>query len=73
MSSAQGRVQRPCRVTDDLAEGVVSLLAGIEPRFDESGRETEGSANALTSAEPTLPSRGARLHSTLVQVARLRT
>lgn len=72
VSSAQGRVRRPCRVTEDVAEGVVSLLAGIEPRFDESGCETEGSANVLTSAEPTLPSRGARLHSTLVQVARLR-
>ncbi len=72
VSSAQGRVRRPCRVTEDVAEGVVSLLAGIEPRFDDSGCETEGSANALTSAEPTLPSRGARLHSTLVEVVRLR-
>jgi anaerobic dimethyl sulfoxide reductase subunit A len=68
VSSAQGRVRRPCRVTDDVIEGVVSMLAGIEPRFDETGCETEGSANVLTSAEPTLPSRGARLHSTAVEV-----
>jgi anaerobic dimethyl sulfoxide reductase subunit A len=66
--SAQGRVRRPCRVTEDLAEGVVSLLAGIEPQFDESGCDTAGAANVLTSAAPTLPSRGARLHSTLVEV-----
>jgi anaerobic dimethyl sulfoxide reductase subunit A len=68
--SAQGRLRRPCRVTEDVAQGVVSLLAGIGPRFDESGCETEGSANVLTSAEPTLPGRGARLHSTLVEVTR---
>jgi anaerobic selenocysteine-containing dehydrogenase len=72
VSSAQGTVRRPCRVTGDVAEGVVSLLAGIEPRFDASGCETEGSANVLTSAEPTLPSRGARLHSTAAEVRRAR-
>lgn len=70
--SAQGRVRRPCRVTEDLAEGVVSLLAGIEPQFDESGCDTAGAANVLTSAAPTLPSRGARLHSTLVEVRLVR-
>jgi len=68
VTSAQGRVRCRCRVTADVREGVVSLLAGIEPDFDEDGCEAAGSANVLTSAEPTLPSRGARLHSTMVEV-----
>jgi anaerobic dimethyl sulfoxide reductase subunit A len=68
--SAQGAVRRPCRVTADVMEGVVSLLAGISPEFDESGCDLAGSANVLTCSEPTLPSRGARLHSTLVEVRR---
>jgi hypothetical protein len=49
-------------------EGVVSLLAGTEPSYDAAGCDTAGAANVLTSAAPTLPSRGARLHSTLVEV-----
>ena len=65
-----GRVRCACRVTADVMEGVVSLLAGIEPSFDEDGCEVAGSANVLTSPEPTLPSRGARLLSTLVEVRR---
>lgn len=68
VTSERGGVRCPCRVTDDVLEGVVSLLAGIEPEFDEDGYDTAGSANVLTSAEPTLPSRGARLHSTTVEV-----
>ena len=68
VTSAQGRVRCACRVTADVMEGVVSLLAGIEPCFDADGTDTAGSANVLTSAEPTLPSRGARLNSTVVEV-----
>jgi len=68
VTSEQGRVRCRCRVTADVREGVVSLLAGIEPDFDKDGCDTAGSANVLTSAEPTLPSRGARLHSTMVEV-----
>jgi anaerobic dimethyl sulfoxide reductase subunit A len=70
VSSARGRVRCTCRVTDDVMPGVVSLLAGIEPSFDADGVDTAGSANVLTSAEPTLPSRGSGLLSTLVQVRR---
>ncbi len=70
VASDRGTVRCACRVTEDIMEGVVSLLAGLEPRFDESGCDTAGSANVLTSPEPTLPSRGARLLSTLVQVSR---
>ncbi|MEI6727200.1 MAG: molybdopterin dinucleotide binding domain-containing protein, partial [Actinomycetes bacterium] len=70
VTSGQGTVCCACRITDDILEGVVSLLAGVEPEFDASGCDVAGSANVLTSAEPTLPSRGARLHSTLVEVRR---
>jgi anaerobic selenocysteine-containing dehydrogenase len=68
VTSAQGRVRCTCRVTADVMEGVVSLLAGTEPSFVAGGCDTAGAANVLTSAAPTLPSRGARLHSTLVEV-----
>jgi hypothetical protein len=33
-----------------------------------AGCDVAGAANVLTSDEPTLPSRGATLHSTLVEV-----
>ena len=72
VTSARGRVRCACRVTDEIMEGVVSLLAGIEPYFDADGCDTAGAANVLTSAEPTLPSRGAGLLSARVQVERLR-
>jgi anaerobic dimethyl sulfoxide reductase subunit A len=68
VTSEQGTMRLPCRVTAEVMAGVVSLLEGVEPRFDAEGRDTAGSANVLTSAVPTLPSRGARLHSTLVEV-----
>ncbi len=68
VSSEQGTVRCPCRVTAEVMTGVVSLMAGLEPRFDSHGVDTAGSANVLTSTVPTLPSRGARLHSTLVEV-----
>ena len=68
VTSAQGTMRLPCRVTAQVMAGVVSLMAGVEPRFDSHGVDTAGSANVLTTAVPTLPSRGARLHSTLVEV-----
>jgi anaerobic selenocysteine-containing dehydrogenase len=70
VANERGRVRCVCRLTDDVMPGVVSLLAGIEPSFDEDGCDVAGSANVLTSPEPTLPSRGARLLSTLVEVRR---
>ncbi len=68
VTSARGKVRCACRVTDDIMEGVVSLLAGIEPSFDEDGCDVAGAANVLTSSEPTLPSRGSGLLSARVQV-----
>jgi len=67
--SEQGRVRCVCRITEDVMPGVVSLTAGIEPEFDEAGRDTAGAANVLTSDRPTLPSRGATILSVSVQVA----
>ena len=55
-------------MTHDILPGVVSLTEGIEPEFDESGGDVAGTANVLTCDEPTLPSRGARMHSVLVEV-----
>ena len=47
--------------------GAVCLHEGAWPAFDEEGVEVNGSANVLTSTEPTLPSHGSRTHSVLVQ------
>lgn len=70
ISSARGVVRCVCRVTDDVMPRVVSLCEGIDPEFDAAGEDTAGAANVLTSDAPTLPSRGARMHSTLVEVRR---
>ncbi len=73
VTSARGRVRCLCRVTDDILEGVVSLCEGIEPEFGIAGEDgyacdVAGAANVLTSDQPTLPSRGATMHSTFVEV-----
>jgi anaerobic dimethyl sulfoxide reductase subunit A len=56
-------------LTEDILPGVVSLAAGVWPELDAQGTDTAGSANLLTSTQPTLPSRGSRTHSTWVQVS----
>ena len=66
--SPQGRVRVAARVTEDIMPGVVCLAAGVWPELDEGGTDTAGSANLLTSTQPTLPSQGARTHSVWVQV-----
>ncbi len=68
VSSPQGEVRVAVSVTEDIMPGVVSLAAGVWPELDPQGTDTAGSANLLTSTQPTLPSRGARTHSTWVQV-----
>ena len=70
IQSPQGRVRIPARVTEDIMPGVVSLLEGAWPAFDADGTDTAGSANVLTSTEPTLPSQATRTHSVLVEVER---
>ena len=66
--SAQGRLRTRARVTEDIMPGALCLLQGIWPTFDPDGTETSGSANVLTSTEPTTPSEGSRTHSVLVEV-----
>ena len=68
VSSPQGRVRVPVRVTEDIMPGVVCLPAGAWPELDENGTDTAGSPNLLTSTEPTLPSQGSRTHSGWVEV-----
>jgi anaerobic dimethyl sulfoxide reductase subunit A len=63
-----GKVRIPAMVTGDIMEGVVCLLEGAWPTFDEDGVETSGSPNVLASTEPTMPSRATRTHSIFVQV-----
>jgi anaerobic dimethyl sulfoxide reductase subunit A len=68
VSSPQGEVRVPARVTEDIMPGVVSLAAGVWPELDENGMDTAGSPNLLTSTQPTLPSKSSRTHSVWVQV-----
>ncbi len=67
ISSNVGQAKIPLEITTEIMPGVVSLLAGAWPEFDSEGIETAGSANALTSTTPTIPSQGARTHSVLVE------
>ncbi len=68
VTSAQGRVSIVARVTEDIMPGVVCLLEGVWPSLDSEGADTAGSANVLTSTEPTQPSQSSRTHSVAVQV-----
>jgi anaerobic dimethyl sulfoxide reductase subunit A len=70
VSSEQGWIKVKARVTDAVMNGVVCLFQGQWPSFNGDGTEVAGSANVLTSTEPTRPSQGSRTHSTLVQVSR---
>ena len=55
-------------VTEDIMPGVASIYEGVWPTVRDDGLEIAGSANTLTSTEPTLPSQGARTHSVLVEI-----
>ena len=68
VSSPQGRMRIPARVTEEIMPGVVCLLEGGWPSLDADGVDTAGAANVLTCTEPTMPSEGSRTHSVLVQV-----
>ena len=59
------------QVTEDIMPGVVCLIEGAWPSFEPDGTEVAGSANVLTSTEPTLPSYSSRTHSVLVQVTHI--
>ena len=66
--SRRGRMRIPSHVTDEIMQGVASLLQGTWPALDADGTDTAGCANVLTSTVPTLPSQGPRTHSVQVQV-----
>jgi anaerobic selenocysteine-containing dehydrogenase len=68
VASTQGSVRCVGRVTEDVMPGVASIYEGIEPAFAADGVDEAGAANVLTSDAPTLPSRGATMHSTFVEV-----
>ena len=70
VSSPEGRTRIAAMVTEDIMPGVVCLLEGVWPVYGSEGVDTAGSANFLTSTVPTEPSKGARTHSVLVQVAK---
>lgn len=67
----RGRIKIRAHVTDDIMPGTVCLLQGQWPCLDLDGTDMAGSANVLTSTEPTEPSQGSRTSSTLVQVRSL--
>jgi len=69
VTSPQGRVRVPARLSEDVMPGVVCLLEGVWPSFGPDGVDTAGSANVLTSTVPTEPSQGSRTHSVLVEIA----
>jgi len=68
VTSPQGKVRIRAYVTEDIMQGVVCLLEGAWPSFTLEGTDTSGSANVLTSTDPTKPSHGSRTHSVLVEV-----
>jgi anaerobic dimethyl sulfoxide reductase subunit A len=67
ISSPQGKIRIKALVTENIMPGVVSLNEGAWPKYVDD-IENQGSANAVTSTRPTLPSHGSRTHSVLVQV-----
>ena len=67
ISSPQGKIRIEAFVTEDIIPGVVCLHEGAWPKYVD-GIEIQGSANAVTSTKPTLPSHGSRTHTVLVQV-----
>jgi anaerobic selenocysteine-containing dehydrogenase len=68
VQSPQGRLSIEATVTGDIMPGVASLCEGVWPRFGTDGIDGAGSANVLTSTEPTLPSNATRTHSVSVEV-----
>ncbi|MDC7239250.1 MAG: molybdopterin-dependent oxidoreductase [Spirochaetales bacterium] len=70
--SSVGEMTVPVKITTGIIPGTVSLNEGLWPRLtgEASTVDTGGSANMLTSTEPTLPSRGSRTHTVFVQLTR---
>jgi anaerobic dimethyl sulfoxide reductase subunit A len=69
LSSAQGAMRIPARLSSDLTPGVVSLPEGIWVELDAEGVDIGGAANTLTSTEGTAPGMACIMHAVPVQVA----
>jgi anaerobic dimethyl sulfoxide reductase subunit A len=69
LSSAQGRMLVPVRLSGDLMPGVVSLPEGIWVELDAEGVDVGGAANTLTSTDGTAPGMACIMHAVAVQVA----
>jgi anaerobic dimethyl sulfoxide reductase subunit A len=71
VESERGRMRVRARVSEEIMPGVVCLLEGAWPDLDLEGVDKAGSANVLTSTEPTRPSLSSRTHSVLVEVSKV--
>ncbi|MFC1608418.1 molybdopterin-dependent oxidoreductase, partial [Candidatus Latescibacterota bacterium] len=69
MYNDKGTVSIPAKVTEDILPGVVCLLQGVWPEFDDNNIDTAGATNVLTSTTPTMPSQDSRTHFVLVEVS----
>lgn len=66
--SSHGSLAITVARTEEILPGVVSILQGAWPAMNSAGLTAEDNPNFCTSAEPTMPSRGSRTHSTWVDV-----
>ena len=64
-----GKITVKVKVTDDIMPGVACLNQGIWTH--NLDKYVDGSANILTSTEPTMPSHGARTHSINIEIENL--
>lgn len=63
-----GRVRVPARLSEDVLPGVVSLPEGMWAALDESGTDTAGAVNLLTSTQGTAPGVACIMHAVPVEV-----
>jgi anaerobic dimethyl sulfoxide reductase subunit A len=70
VSSAQGEMRVPVRLSGDLMPGVVSLPEGIWVELDAEGVDVGGAANTLTATAGTAPGVACIMHGVPVQVTR---
>lgn len=67
----RGRTRVPVHVTERIMPGVAALSQGAWYRPDETGTDTAGSINVLTSLRPTPWAHGNGQHTILAQAAKL--
>ncbi len=71
LSRNEAKIRIKARLTDDIISGTLCLEAGTWPDISaDMCTDTAGCPNMLTSSEPTMPSGGARTHSTFVKIER---